>query len=158
MMLGASHGFEIPFVFGHFDMGREGNRHLHRAQRARPQDAVRTDDVVLGAVRLHRGTGARPRRRSAEWTAGTVARRRARSSWSSIRQRVAALRMSPERVTRETVLADVDADPRLAAQKDKCHVYRILATFSAGLSREQYATAGKKGCAEYPYDDFPWEG
>ena len=25
-MLGASHGFEIPFVFGHFDLGRAGNK------------------------------------------------------------------------------------------------------------------------------------
>jgi len=25
VMLGASHGFEIPFVLGHFDLGREGN-------------------------------------------------------------------------------------------------------------------------------------
>ena len=25
-MLGASHGLEIPFVFGHFDMGRDANR------------------------------------------------------------------------------------------------------------------------------------
>src|SRR5439155_25661457 len=25
-LLGASHGFEIPFVFGHFDLGPEGNR------------------------------------------------------------------------------------------------------------------------------------
>ena len=24
-MLGAAHGFEIPFVFGHFDLGRAGN-------------------------------------------------------------------------------------------------------------------------------------
>src|SRR4029450_1450992 len=25
VMLGAAHAFEIPFVFGHFDLGREGN-------------------------------------------------------------------------------------------------------------------------------------
>jgi para-nitrobenzyl esterase len=53
MMLGAAHGFEIPFVFGHFNLGRA----------APPRPA---DDVLLGAVRVRRGARTRAQGRSAE--------------------------------------------------------------------------------------------
>ena len=65
------------------------------------------------------------------------------------------LRMGSEPVTVESVLASVDADPRLTSQRDRCLVYRELARWGGGFGREEYPTAGREGCAEYPFDDLP---
>jgi hypothetical protein len=67
-------------------------------------------------------------------------------------------RMGSEPVTIESVVAAVDADPRLTTQKERCWVYRELARWSRGFSRKDYATAGREGCAAYPFDGFPWNG
>ena len=81
-MLGAAHGFEIPFVFGHFDLGQRGQRDLHRGQPSRPRPRwPKQHDGVLGAVRAHV-----VRRAAAvmalmpEWTAWDSGRRRRTSS------------------------------------------------------------------------------
>ncbi len=67
------------------------------------------------------------------------------------------LRMGSEPVTVESVLASVEADPRLASQRDRCRVYRELARWGGGFGEQDYPSAGRDGCAEYPFDGFPWE-
>jgi hypothetical protein len=67
------------------------------------------------------------------------------------------LRMGSDAVTVPGVLASVDADPRLATQKQRCWVYRELASWSRGMDRADYPDAGRDGCKEYPLDAFPWE-
>jgi hypothetical protein len=67
------------------------------------------------------------------------------------------LRMGSEPVTVESVLALVDADPRLATQRDRCFVYRELARWGGAFGKPQYPTVGREGCAEYPFDAFPWD-
>jgi para-nitrobenzyl esterase len=67
------------------------------------------------------------------------------------------LRMGSEPVTVESVLASVESDPRLTSQRDRCRVYRELAAWGGGFGREDYPAAGREGCAEYPFDTFPWE-
>src|SRR4029453_18122693 len=61
----------------------------------------------------------------------------------------------PAGVPPEAVTAAVDADPRLPTQRDKCGVFHSLASWSRGFTREQYPSAGAKGCADYPFDTFP---
>jgi hypothetical protein len=68
------------------------------------------------------------------------------------------VRMSSQPETR--VLSDVDGDPRLSKQRECCRVFRELAGFGNGLSREQYPTAGAKGCTGFwpttsSYDEVP---
>jgi para-nitrobenzyl esterase len=68
------------------------------------------------------------------------------------------LRMGSEPVTVASVLASVEADPRLTSQRDRCRVYRELAAWGGdGFGREDYPTAGREGCAEYPFEKFPWD-
>ena len=64
--------------------------------------------------------------------------------------------MGSEPVTRESVIAAVDADPRLTSQRDRCFVYLELARWSRGFTEAEYATAGREGCAAYPFETFPW--
>ena len=65
--------------------------------------------------------------------------------------------MSAESVTLAGVLAAVDTDPRLPAQRDKCMIFHDLATWSVNrFTKKDYPNAGRKGCAEYPFDAYPW--
>ncbi|MCZ7617633.1 MAG: hypothetical protein M5U32_04770 [Myxococcota bacterium] len=66
------------------------------------------------------------------------------------------IRMTSDSVTPEAVLASVETDPRLTTQRDRCWVYRELAVRSRGFGVEDYPNAGREGCAEFPFDEFPW--
>jgi hypothetical protein len=33
-------------------------------------------------------------------------------------------------------------------------VFHALASWGRGMSKEEYATAGKAGCADYPFESF----
>ena len=66
------------------------------------------------------------------------------------------VRMTPITETRDGVLADVDRDPRLATQRDRCRIYRDLAAWGRVLTKQQYPRAGRDGCAAYPFDQYPW--
>jgi len=67
-----------------------------------------------------------------------------------------ALSGATKPVTRESVIASVDADARLTSQRDRCFVYHELARWSRGFTEAQYATIGREGCAPYPFEKFPW--
>jgi len=66
------------------------------------------------------------------------------------------VRMEAELVTEEEVIAAVDADPRLATQRDRCEVYRRLARWGRAFGAERYARAGARGCVDYPLAAYPW--
>ena len=76
-LLGAAHGFEIPFVFGHFDLGRQGNVIFTDENRAGPRGARGADDVLLGGSSRARAIPAagRARRAAAPGRPGTAAGR-----------------------------------------------------------------------------------
>jgi hypothetical protein len=59
--------------------------------------------------------------------------------------------------TREGVLASVEADSRLESKKERCWVYRELAARWRGVTRDEYPKMGREGCADYPFDQFPWK-
>ena len=71
-------------------------------------------------------------------------------------ERGGGARMGSEPVTPESVLASVDADPRLRSQRDRCFVYHELARWSRGFTEAEYASAGRQGCAPHPFEQFPW--
>jgi hypothetical protein len=48
----------------------------------------------------------------------------------------------------------VGADSRLDTPRERCWVYRELAAWSRGFSRERYEAL--PGCAELPFEAFPW--
>jgi para-nitrobenzyl esterase len=153
MMLGAAHGFEIPFVFGHFDLGRQGNvifsagNEAGRRELSAQMMAYWAEFATTGAPgRGHAG-------QLPEW-----------SAWAGDRPQFMVLdtaagggpRMSAETLTVADVLAAVDADPRLPTHRDKCRVYRELAQWGRALTKEQYTRAGRQGCKEFPFDSYPW--
>lgn len=151
-LLGAAHGFEIPFVFGHWDLGRaasavfddgnlagrnvlSGQMASYWSQFAAAGDPGQGREGTLPAwTRWDAAPGA-PRCLVLDTPAG------------------GGLRMTNEQLTRETVLDAVASDPRLAEPRDRCRIYRELAAWGRGSNRDAYAAR----CPDFPYDGYPWE-
>jgi len=129
VMLGAAHGFEIPFVFGHFDLGEAGN-------------IIFTEDNLPGREELSRAmmsywvefaaTGDPGRGRDGSlplW-----------SSWKSaddaekfvILDTTAAggVRMALGSVTQASVLETAERDPDLSARDDRCEMLAGIVEWS----------------------------
>ncbi len=53
------------------------------------------------------------------------------------------------------VIAAVDHDPRLPTQRARCRVFHALVGWGRGLTRDTYPSAGREGCAAYPYGTWP---
>jgi para-nitrobenzyl esterase len=153
-MLGAAHAFEVPFVFGHFDLGRDGNRLFTEDNRA-GREAL--SEQMMGYWAQFARTGDPGR--------GTSDTSPAWLPWQDVPRYMVldtpaggGSRLSTEGETRESLIAAIDADPRLPTQRDKCRIFRTLAGWSPSFTREQYASAGAHGCADYPFDGYPWSG
>jgi para-nitrobenzyl esterase len=135
-MLGASHGFEIPFVFGHFDLGREGSR-------------IFTRDNEPGRVALSREMMARWTRFAADGTPGWPP---APTTQVLDTPTGGGLRTIVEPASRDAVLAAIAADPRLPSPRDRCLAYHDLVIWATTLSRATY----DRLCPEHPFDGYPW--
>jgi para-nitrobenzyl esterase len=157
-MVGAAHGFEIPFVFGHFDLGPEGNI-IFSDGNAAGRRSLAVQMMSYWAEFAYNGAPGRGRfGELPEWTAW--------QNGDAVRPRFMVLdtaadggvRMSSEALTVADVLAAVDDDPRLRDQQERCTIFRELATHSDALDRDSYASAGREGCGEYSFDGYPWGG
>jgi para-nitrobenzyl esterase len=154
--IGAAHFFEVPFVFGHWDLGRQGNV-LYDDENRAGREALSAEMMSYWANFARTGDPGRGARGELPAWEAWDPRPQGHKYMILDTEAGGGLRMGSEPVTVESVLASVEADPRLTTQLDRCWVYRELADWGAGFSREEYPTAGREGCAEYPFDTFPWE-
>jgi para-nitrobenzyl esterase len=145
VMLGAGHGFEIPFVFGHYDLGPEGN-------------VIFTSDNVAGREQLSARmmsywtefarSGSPGRGRAGElpeWTAWDVSSPEAPKFMVLDTDADGGLRMSSEVVTAEALVAQVESDPHLGSGEVRCEVYRDVERWLHGIG-ETFASAEQE-CA-----------
>jgi para-nitrobenzyl esterase len=153
--LGAAHGFEIPFVFGHWDLGPRGaflfddaNREAREAL-SRAMRSYWTEFAATGRP------GSGRDRTLPLWTAWD-GRPQAPDTMLLDAPAGGGLRMGSERTTVAAVLEAVETEPRLHSARDRCWVYRELASHSRGLTAEGYAAVGHGECAAFPFDGFPW--
>jgi para-nitrobenzyl esterase len=153
--LGASHGFEIPFVFGHWDLGRQGNVIFTPENRA-AREALSEQMMSYWAQFAWEGDPGRGRGGDQLAWAAWDGRPGGHTTLILDTAEGGGLRMGSEPVTPESVIAAVDADPRLRSQRERCWVYRELAQWSRGFDASLYPSAGREGCREYPLDAFPW--
>ncbi len=145
-MLGAAHGFEIPFVFGVFDLGREA-RQLWTA--ANEPGRRRLSERMISYWIRFAETGAPGRGRDGDlppW-------RPAPAFLVLDTEAGGGLRMSERTLREEDVLAAAVADPRLGTVDERCAVLAALAARSnrhRGLSPAEIDPAACPGPAATP--------
>jgi len=132
--LGAAHGLEIPFVFGHFQLGRLG-------------EVLFTEENLAGRETLSRAMRG-------YWGAF------ARTGWPSVEDQPAwrpfnaapgaeafllldtptggGIRMASGLDSAEAILADLAKDPRLPTAQARCRVRKQLTGWRRALTPEQY--------------------
>jgi para-nitrobenzyl esterase len=154
-LLGAAHGFEIPFVFGHWDLGRRA-RVIFSDANEPGREELAAKMMSYWAQFAYAGTPGRGRAGDLPPWQPWDPRPDGEKLLVFDTQADGGIRMAGGTVSREDVIRAVDTDPRLPGQREKCAVYRQLASWSRGFSTEEYETAGSRGCAEYPYDGYPW--
>jgi para-nitrobenzyl esterase len=137
--LGAAHGFEIPFVFGHWDLGARADflfRDENRRSREALSDAMRSYWTSFAATgRPGRGEGGT----LPEWSAWDPSEG-GHKFMHLDSEAGGGLRMGSEPVTVAGVLAAVAADPRLATPKARC-----WATTSSRSARAASGAASTRG-------------
>lgn len=148
--MGAAHGLEIPFVFGHWDLGARGNVIWSEANEKGREGLSATMRAYWGALAADGRPGRGRDGRRPEWLPWRV---------SSPRFLVldteadGGARMEEGRLEEAAVLAQVEADPRLTSERERCHVYHDLAlrmrTFDVAAYTER--------CPDFPHAEFPWD-
>jgi para-nitrobenzyl esterase len=153
-VIGAAHGLEIPFVFGHWDLGPE-TRTLFTAWNREGREALAAAMMSYWAEFAYRGSPGRGRAGELpEWkpwdpTPGAP-------KYAVLDTPAGGgIRMASETWTLERVVADVLADPRLSRARDRCGVLHALARWE-DLSLADYATVGGGVCRDFAFDAYPW--
>jgi para-nitrobenzyl esterase len=154
-VIGAAHGLEIPFVFGHWDVGPE-TRSLFNAWNREGREALARAMMSYWAEFAYHGSPGRGRAGDLpEWSAWDP------SSGSAPKYAVldtpegGGIRMASETWTMDKVVAEVLEDPRLSRTRDRCGVLYALARWE-DMSRDEYAAAGGGVCRDYALDAYPW--
>ena len=154
-LLGAAHGFEIPFVFGHFNLGKEGNR-IFTEQNAAGRQALSQQMMSYWTQFAYSGNPGRGRDGSLpEWSAWDPSDPAASKFIIFDTTAGGGIRMSAEAVTTQSIVAALAPDTRFRTLLERCRVYRELADWGRGIMRAQYEQTAM--CASYPYDKYPWE-
>jgi len=149
-MLGAAHGFEIPFVFGHFDFGKAGNRIFTEQNRPGREALAKSMMSYWAAFARSGDPGRGARGEQPAWTAWDSSSDAAPKYVVLDTPKDGGIRMESAVQTPEKVIASVARDPRLETSQERCEVLRWLAIGSRGYTREQYAATAE--CSPFPFD------
>ena len=152
-MLGASHGFEIPFVFGHWDLGPD-TRLIFGGGSREGRETLSGQMMSYWAEFAHSGSPGRGRAGDLlEWPAWDDASAEAPKYVVFDTPADGGLRLASETFTVDRVVADLMVDPRLASARDRCAVAQNLTEWRY-LSPEKYAAI--EICGSYAFDAYPW--
>jgi para-nitrobenzyl esterase len=153
-MLGAAHLLEVPFVFGHFDLGGRLNA-IFTADNAPGREALAA--TMMSYWAQFAATGDPGRGRDGQqplWSAWDDASPTSHRTALLDTPAGGGVRMGSEPLTRESVVAAVATDPRLPDARARCRVLANLVTYTSGYTRAQYDA--NPACADFPYPLCPW--
>jgi para-nitrobenzyl esterase len=150
-LLGAAHGFEIPFVFGNFDLGSSA---LARVLFDEESMSAREDlSARIRSYWAEFARSGRPGRGGSgdqlEWQPWTATASPTSNVLVLDTATDGGIRIAEVALSRDHVIAAVDAEPDLA-QQEKCELFFDLFSQSPDWSIEEYRGIGRRGCAEYP--------
>ncbi len=129
VMLGAAHGFEIPFVFGHFDLGDAGNM-IFTEENLPGRRAL--SNTMMSYWTQFAATGNPGRGRDGTLTPWTPWDPRENAAKFIVLDTMSdgGVRMSSESVTQAVVVERADRDRVLAAREDRCGILGSIVQWS----------------------------
>jgi para-nitrobenzyl esterase len=144
-MLGAAHAFEIPFVFGHWDLGGRANV-MFTDDNAAAREALARQMMSYWAAFAWDGTPARGRDgQLTEWSA-------APQFMVLDTEAGGGARMSDATLSEENVLSTLQADARLATPETRCAALRATLPMAGRIENGNGALA-RYGCPDAPADE-----
>lgn len=155
-LLGAAHGFEIPFVFGNFDLGDSPLANFLFDEATGPaREGLSAQMMSYWAEFARQG---RPGRGGIEdqpmWPGWTTAEDPDTATANVLvfdASADAETRVAEVAVSRDHVIAAVDAEASLR-QDEKCELFFELFSRRPEWSVDEYRAIGRRGCAEFPPD------
>lgn len=134
VLIGAGHGFEIPFVFGHWDLGPRGNI-VWTEENAPAREKLSREMMSYWAEFARNGRPGRGGEGELpEWRAWNASKPSAPKFIVLDTDAGGGLRMSSDILTPESVIAAAAADPRVTPGEVRCYVYRGLERSLSGVS------------------------
>jgi para-nitrobenzyl esterase len=151
-LLGAAHGLEIPFVFGHWELGRTGRILFDEANRP-GREALSAMMMSYWAEFALRGDPGRGRD-------GTLPRW---AAWQDDGEKYAVLdtpsgggvRMASESEGFDELAAAILADASFESERERCGALAALTTWtSERFGDAEYRAAGGGRCAPFPAEQL----
>lgn len=153
-LFGAAHGFEIPFVFGNFDLGSSPLGRVLFDEESAPARRELSDRMMGYWAEFARH--GQPGRGGSEdqpqwqrWTASASATPSTAKILVFDTPRDGGIRLSTVTLSRDHIIAAVDAEPDLD-QDEKCELFLDLFSHRPDWSIEEYRRIGRRGCADFP--------
>ena len=147
-MLGAAHGFEIPFVFGHWSLGSEGDQ-LFTAENLPGREALASEMMAYWAQFAREGDPGRGRDgRSMHWR-----------PWNPDGDLYAVLdtpadgglTMARETESIDAVVRDLLADRSFSGTRERCQALGVVWDWAhTQFTRDDYSSIGDGLCANLP--------
>ncbi|HJO25064.1 MAG: carboxylesterase family protein [Myxococcota bacterium] len=152
-MLGASHGFEIPFVFGHWYMGSEGAQ-LFTPENAEGREALSATMMSYWAEFARNGDPARGSRGDAiRWTAWEPG-----ADHFAILDTPAGGGVSMARSTQSiaSVVSDILADSSFDDTRERCHALNVVWRWARlKFPADAYRSIADGLCSDFPLQPTP---
>lgn len=152
-MLGASHGFEIPFVFGHWYMGSEGTR-LFTPDNASGRNALSATMMSYWAEFARTGDPGRGTHDEAtHWTAWNPEGDRFVTLDTPAGGGVSRAR-SIENI--DSIVQDILADPSFESTRERCHALNVVWRWARQkFTADAYRSIADGLCSEFPLRPTP---
>jgi para-nitrobenzyl esterase len=137
-MLGAAHFLEVPFVFGHFELGRLG-RITFSDENLPGRQEVSEAMMSYWAEFAYTGNPGRGRAGTLpQWRAWDGSTPEADKFIVLDTQTDGGIRMENTSIREADLLAAIKSDPRLPDLRDKCHLYYKLGEFREVMPPAEY--------------------
>jgi para-nitrobenzyl esterase len=150
-MIGAGHGIEIPFAFGHFDLGTRANI-IFNEENLPGREQLAQAMMSYWAAFARDGQPGKGGGKQPDWA--PFGSRQAfmvfdTEAGGGVRVEVGALSM-------DDVIAAVSRDERLRDPRERCAVLREVIRWSQLLPSEAYPALEGGACKDYPFDRNPF--
>lgn len=150
VLLGAAHGFELPFLFGTFDLGDPlVSRMLFHEKTRASRERLSEEMMAYWAEFARTGRPGRGGRDELpEWPRWSAEGGPAANVLVLDSETDGGIRIAQTNLSRELVIAAVDAETGLE-QAEKCALFFDLFADRPDWDPEEYGRIGRLGCADY---------